>query len=145
MGKAHRFQHTLIKKAKVGVNSVLAEYGILPDEPVYWPGWYKITTVESEKRWLRAQNGGLVEMEWGPYPLVYEDDTICTVTNHFKTKTEVITAPFTGLIVGVLENPIAAPGHPLCHLVRIDAETRDEIEREIKAGEFDGYRTYTGK
>ena len=51
-------------------------------------------------------------------------------------------APFTGLIVGVLENPVALPGHPLCHLVRVDTGTRDEIEREIRTGEFDGYRSY---
>lgn len=35
---------------------------------------------------------------------------------------------------------MALPGHPLCHLVRIDEETSEEIEREISTGEFDGYR-----
>jgi len=50
--------------------------------------------------------------------------------------------PFDGLIVGSLENPVAAPGHPLCHVVKLDAETRREIEREIDNGEFDGYRAH---
>ena len=49
-------------------------------------------------------------------------------------------SPFIGLIVGSLENPVALPGHPLCHLLEIDPETRAEIEAEIDAGEFDGYR-----
>ncbi len=142
MGRAHRFQPVLIEKALAGVESVLAEYGLLPGEPVHWPGWYKTTSADSEKRWLRADTGGLVEMEWGPYPLVHEDDPICTITDHFKNEAHTITAPFTGLIVGSLENPVAAPGHPLCHIVRIENETREEIEREIRNGEFDSYRQH---
>lgn len=142
MGRAQRFQPDLIEKAIDGVASVLAEYELLPGEPVTWPGWYKFTSIESEKRWIRADTGGIVDMHWGPYPLIHEDEPICTISNHMKTEERVITAPFTGLIVGSLENPVALPGHPLCHLVRIDAETRVEIEREIQRGEFDGYRVH---
>ena len=142
MGRAHRFQPVLIEKALEGVESVLAEYELLPETPVHWPGWYKTTSAESTKRWLRADIGGLVEMQWGPYPLVTEGEEICTISNHFKTKEHVVTAPFDGLIVGALENPVAAPGHPLCHLLQLDSMTRDEIEREINRGEFDGYRAH---
>ena len=140
MGRAHRFQPALIDKALEGVESVLAEYAILPDSAVHWPGWYVTTSIDSEKRWLRADKGGLVEMVWGPYPLVYADEPICRISNHFSTREDVVRAPFTGLLVGVLENPVALPGHPVCHLLRLDEETRDEIEREIETGEFDGYR-----
>ncbi len=142
MGRAHRFQPVLVEKALEGVESVLAEYGLLPTEPVHWPGWFESTAADTTKRWLRADAGGLVEMEWGPYPLVHEDETICTVTNHFKTEEHVINAPFDGLILGALENPVAAPGHPLCHLMELERETREEIEREIARGEFDGYRAH---
>nr|WP_254536932.1 succinylglutamate desuccinylase/aspartoacylase family protein [Halomarina sp. BCD28] len=79
-------------------------------------------------------------MNGGPYPLVEEGDTICTVSDHFHEEEERVVAPFTGLVVGVLENPVAAPGHPLCHLVRIDETTHQEIRAEIDRGEFDGYR-----
>ncbi|GAA0505975.1 hypothetical protein SAMN04488066_101105 [Halorubrum aquaticum] len=142
MGRAHRFQRVLIEKALQGVESVLAEYGVLPGEPVHWPGWYESTAADATKRWIRADAGGLVEMEWGPYPLVHEGDAICTVTNHFKTEEHVVRAPFDGLILGALENPVAAPGHPLCHLLELDRETKLEIEREIDRGEFDGYRAH---
>jgi hypothetical protein len=79
-------------------------------------------------------------MRWGPYPFVNEGEVICTVSDHFREDEQVVTAPFTGLLVGVLENPVALPGHPLCHLVRVDEATAAEIEREIATGEFDGYR-----
>jgi hypothetical protein len=78
-------------------------------------------------------------MQWGPYPLV-QGETICTITDHFSREEHTVTAPFTGLLVGVLETPVALPGHPLCHLARTDEETREEIEAEIQRGEFDGYR-----
>ncbi|MDX1747640.1 MAG: succinylglutamate desuccinylase/aspartoacylase family protein, partial [Halobacteriales archaeon] len=142
MGKAHRFQHGLIEKALDGVESVLAEYGVYHRGTVIEPSWRKVMGPSEEKRWLRADTGGLVEMQWGPDPLVHEGEAICTITDHFKDEEHVVEAPFTGLIVGVLENPVALPGHPICHLVRISSETRAEIEREISRGEFDGYRSY---
>jgi len=37
----------------------------------------------------------------------------------FNTEEHVVEAPFTGILVGVLENPVALPGHPLCHLARM--------------------------
>jgi predicted deacylase len=142
MGKAHRFQPALIEKALDGIESVLASYDIVPEATRVDPLWRKVMGASEEKRWLRADTGGLVEMEWGPSPLVHDGETICTITDQFKTEEHRIEAPFTGLIVGVLENPVALPGHPVCHLVSISAETRDEIEREIENGEFDGYRSY---
>jgi predicted deacylase len=136
MGRAHRFQPALIDRALGGVESVLAEYGLLEDAPVEWPGWTRVVDAASDKAWLRADTGGLVEMRYGHVPLVYEGDTICTISDHFSTREKRVAAPFTGLIIGVLQNPVAAPGHPLCHLVSVSEETCAEIEREIEAGEF---------
>ncbi|WP_254824278.1 succinylglutamate desuccinylase/aspartoacylase family protein [Haloglomus halophilum] len=138
MGKAHRFQPVLVEKAVDGVENVMRSYGMC-EGPVAWPGWFQIAT-SGEKAWLRAEEGGLVDMHWGPYPLVRAGDTICTVSDQFGDEERVVEAPFTGLLVGVLENPVALPGHPLCHLARVAEATADEIEAEIERGEFDGYR-----
>ena len=135
MGKAHRFQPALIERALDGIESVLAEYELLPGKPVRWPGWTKIIDSAKDKTWLRADTGGLVEMKYRQ-PLVYEGETVCSITDHFKSREKIVTAPFTGLLVGVLQNPVAAPGHPLCHLVSVDDKTAAEIEREIESGEF---------
>lgn len=140
MGRAHRFQPVLIERAVQGIEGVMADLGMSDRGSVPWPEWRTVVPGDEERRWLRADVGGLVQMRWGPYPLVHEDEPICTISDHFRRRERVVRAPFTGLIVGVLENPIALPGHPLCHLVRLDRVTRDEIEREIETGEFDGYR-----
>jgi len=129
MGEAHRFQRRLIDRALDGVASVLAEYGVYPSEPVNWPGWR--TVIDSgEKTWLRADAGGLVEMHCERGELVEEGHRICTITNPFKTEAVTVDAPFTGLLVGALENPVVYPGNPLCHLVELDDATRRAVERE---------------
>jgi hypothetical protein len=139
MGKAQRFQPVLVEKAVAGVENVLREYGMVAGKATE-PDWFCTTSESGDKAWLRADSGGLVDMRWGPYPFVHEGETICTVTDHFRQEERVVEAPFTGLLVGVLENPVALPGHPLCHLVRVDTETAAEIEHEIATGAFDGYR-----
>ncbi|MFD1589117.1 succinylglutamate desuccinylase/aspartoacylase family protein [Halorientalis brevis] len=133
MGEAHRFQRSLIDRALDGVVSVLAEYGLHPTDAVHWPGWRTVIDGSKEKTWLRADAGGLVEMHYDQGSLVYEGDRICTITNPFKSESDTVLAPFTGVLVGVLENPLVYPGNPLCHLVRLDGRTLRAVERDQQA------------
>ena len=128
MGEAHRFQRAVIEPALEGVRSVLAEFGMLETETVTWPGWQTIIRGSAEKTWIRADVGGLVEMHANRGELVYESEPIATITNPFKTSNVVVEAPFTGLLVGSLENPLVYPGNPLCHLVKLDEKTQHTIE-----------------
>ena len=130
MGEAHRFQRDLIDAALAGTLSVLAEFGLREEERVMWPGWRTVIENAGEKTWLRADTGGLVEMHHDRGALVEEGDRVCTITNPFKEDNDVVTAPFTGLLVGILENPLVYPGNPLCHLVALDDRTRTALERE---------------
>jgi len=129
MGEAHRFQRPLIDSALGSVRSVLAEFGLRPSALVKWPGWRTVIADSGEKTWIRADVGGLVDMHQERGGLVYEDDIICTIANPFKTASTTVRAPFTGLLVGVLENPLVYPGNPLCHLVRLDEGTLRAAER----------------
>ncbi len=136
MGEAHRFQRSLIDSALDSVRSVLAEFGLLESEVVRWPGWR--TVIENgtdDKTWIRADAGGLVDMHHERGALVHDGETICTITNPFKTETTEVRAPFTGLLVGVLENPLVYPGNPLCHLVSLDERTRRALERSERDAE----------
>lgn len=128
MGEAHRFERDLIDHALDGVRSVFAEYGLLRRETVHWPGWRTVITDEDEKRWLRADVGGIVEMAHERGNLVHADELICTITNPFKTEVTEVRAPFTGLLVGVLANPVVYPGNPLCHFVALDEKTERIVE-----------------
>jgi len=77
---------------------------------------------------LRADAGGIAEMQYARGDLVYADDLVCRITNPFREDVATVTAPFTGLLVGVLENPVVYPGNPLCHLVELGDRTRRVIE-----------------
>ena len=134
MGEAHRFQRSLIDNALESVRSVLAEFEMLESEVVKWPGWRTVIENGDQKTWIRADAGGLVDMNYERGGLVYEDEVVCTIANPFKTESIDVRAPFTGLLVGVLENPLVYPGNPLCHLVQLDERTR----RAIEAGAGDG-------
>jgi predicted deacylase len=128
MGEAHRFQRELIDDALDGVRSVFAEYGIYPQETVRWPGWRTVIDGWDEKTWLRADDGGIVEMVYDRGDLVHEGDTICRITNPFKTDVTTVTAPFTGVLVGILENPVVYPGNPLCHFVKVEDSVQQIID-----------------
>ncbi|MFC3476575.1 succinylglutamate desuccinylase/aspartoacylase family protein [Halobacterium litoreum] len=128
LGEAHRFERALIDRALDGVRSVFAEYGVFPQETVRWPGWRTVIRSADEKTWLRADVGGIAEMQCERGDLVYEGDAVCAITNPFRDDVATVTAPFTGLLVGSLENPVVYPGNPLCHLVELDDRTRRVIE-----------------
>jgi len=128
LGEAHRFERELINEALAGVRSVFAEYNIHPQDSVRWPGWRTIVEGWGERTWLRADTGGLVDMHYNRGELVQEDDAICTIATPFKTEVETVQAPFTGLLVGVLENPVVYPGNPLCHFVKIDPQKAEIID-----------------
>ena len=130
MGEAHRFQRELIDAALDGVESVFGEYEMLAETPVRWPGWRTIITGDHEKTWIRADVGGIVDMHPERGALVHEGEVICTITNPFKNDNITVTAPFTGLLVGILENPVVYPGNPLCHLVELSGRTRQVVERQ---------------
>lgn len=135
MGGAHQFQRDLIDQALTGVESVFAEYGLRPKTRVRWPGWRTVIHDDLEKTWIRADSGGIVDMHHRRGALVYEGDAICTITNPFMTEKDVVEAPFTGLLVGVLENPVVYPGNPLCHLVELDETIEHIVSSRHPVGE----------
>jgi len=124
MGEAHRFERELIDHALAGVASVFAEYGVSPQETVRWPGWRTVIESRSDKTWLRADDGGIVEMHYERGEYVAEGEQICRITTPFKRSETAVTAPFDGIVVGVLENPVVYPGNPLCHFVKLDGDVR---------------------
>jgi len=125
MGEAHRFERSLIDDALGGVRSVFSEYG-LQDGSVRWPGW---RTVVTEKTWIRADAGGIVDLHHDRGSLVHEGERICTITDPFKADGTPVEAPFTGVLIGVLENPVVYPGNPICHLAELDPETARIVDR----------------
>jgi len=129
MGEARRFQRAMITRALDGVWSVFAEFGLYPADRVRWPGWRTVVHGDEERHWLRADAGGIVEMHVAAGAFVREGEQLCTITNPFEKTLTTVEAPFAGVVVGVLENPVVWPGNPLCHLARVHKRAREVLER----------------
>lgn len=132
MGEAKRFQRDLIDRALDGVKSMFAEFGVHPERVVRWPGWRTVVTGNKRKRWIRAENGGIVELEVTGGTVVPTGGLLCTITDPFEKTLVEVTAPFTSVVVGVLENPVVSPGNPLCHLVEVDETMQAVIESQTE-------------
>lgn len=122
MGQAHRFERKQIEKGLDGIRSVFAEYDIFSKDNVDWPGWREIVEGWDEKTWIRANAGGLVDMNYDKGDIVEEGDVICTISSPFEKEKTDIEAPFTGMILGLLKNPVVYPGNPICHFIEPDEE-----------------------
>ena len=127
-GEAVRFQRSVVKEGVQGVFNVLHELGIVEGETV--EPQFRVIVKKTE--WVRTDRGGIVEMRTHPRALVYQGDEICVVSNPFGRDREVVRAPFNGMIVGVTTRPLATPGTPIVHLVKLD-KTLERIERVLAA------------
>ena len=130
MGEAHRFQREFIDQALAGVHSTFAAYGIEPNAARVTPEWRTVVDGWDEKTWVRADAGGIVEMCVDHGEVVREGELVCRISNPFKTEAVEMRAPFTGLLVGTLENPVVSPGNPICHVVELEEATRERIEAQ---------------
>lgn len=68
-------------------------------------------------------------MQYERGDLVHEGETICRIRNPSKTDETTVKAPFTGLLVGILENPVVYPGNPLCRFIEV-GEVQERIIEE---------------
>lgn len=117
MGEANRFQRD-VDVAVEGVRSSFAEVGLYPDETVRWSGWRTVVG-SGEKEWIRADAGGVVDMEVEGGELVHEGELLCSIRNPFDRTLSEVDAPFSGILVGVLENPVVSPGSPIGHFAEV--------------------------
>lgn len=142
MGEEDRFQPVLIERAVNGVENAMAEYDLLPETDPDPAAFGKVLESDGEKEWLRADTGGLVDMKWGPHPIVSEGETICVISDHFAQEEHAVEAPFTGLLIGILANPRVLPGRPLVHLVELSEDERNAAESTFEEIGFQAQRTF---
>lgn len=126
MGEAHHFQFDYIKEGLAGVLNVMVELKMI-DGTVLSPPF---RTIVRQTEWLRAAHGGILLMKTKPETLAYEGDLLATVTSPFGTAVDRVVAPFTGIVVGVTTEPLAEPGSPICHIVKVD-KTLETVKREL--------------
>lgn len=127
-GETGRFSKKVSMAGLRGVLNLLAFKGMwnrhLQERPPF-----QIIVQESE--WVRANKGGILDLEVRPGDLVYEGDVIGTILNPFGKTVTKIYSPKTGIVVGVTTAPLTIPGTGIIHVAKLK-KTLSLVERSLK-------------
>ena len=123
-GEALYFNETVIKVGLRGIVNVLRHVGMLPAnrraktaEPI----------ITDRSRWIRAMESGLFSRKVKLGDMVKRGDLIGTLSDPLGDDSEDVLAPFTGVVIGQLNLPLAHEGDALIHLAKVpDADEAEE-------------------
>jgi predicted deacylase len=113
-GEALKVEPWAVSIGVRGVLNVLFHLGMLigePERPAY-------QTTSQRTSWVRAHAGGLLRFHVSPGDVVDAGQHIASVDNFFAEKSEAITAPADGVIIGMPTMPAVKPGDPVCHIAQ---------------------------
>lgn len=138
-GEALRLEQASIKLGFRGVLRVMRHLGMLPRKPT------KTATILpwecNQSQWLRSARDGLVLLHIKQGHLVEKGDPMMTVVNPFDASdSEIISAPYDGVVIGLSQLPLTNEGDALVHLAKISSTLADTeydqgaIEEELDLG-----------
>jgi uncharacterized protein len=112
-GQSLRFEHDVIEVGVCGVLRVMGALGMLDDPPP--PP--DVPVVESdETHWVRADRGGILDLEVGPGDVVEVGQPLWTVTGPFGRERNQKTSPYDGVVIGMTTLPLVNPGDAVLHI-----------------------------
>jgi predicted deacylase len=126
-GEPNTFDRTIIDQVVISVKNAMVDLGMVPGqrkEPLF-------RVIVKKTELIRADHGGIIDMKVAPRQLVYEKDPLFSITNPFGKERDIQKAPFTGMVLGIRTRPIAAPGTPVVHLLKLD-KTLSKVEERLK-------------
>ncbi|MFL5814196.1 MAG: succinylglutamate desuccinylase/aspartoacylase family protein [Bdellovibrionia bacterium] len=131
-GETGRFSKRVSQAGLRGVLNVLAEMKMLPASVGHKRPPFQVIVRESE--WIRAEKGGILDLDIRPGDLVYKGDTIGEILNPFGRTVTQIRAPHTGIIIGIATQPMTIPGTAIAHVARLK-KTLSVVERSMRKAE----------
>ena len=127
-GETGRFSRKISLVGLQGVLNVLCEMGMWAEHKSTRPP-FQVIVKASE--WIRAEKGGILDLNVKPGDLIYKGDLIGAVLNPFGRTVTQIRAPSTGIVVGVTTAPLSIPGTGIVHIARLK-KTLALVERSLK-------------
>jgi predicted deacylase len=119
-GEPLKFQKKLIRRGVEGIRNLLADLKMVECErssPLF-------QIVVDDHRWVRAEEGGILNLLVQPGDILEKGDTIAVNTKPFGTELSRLRAPRSGLVVGCITMPMVFPGSAVCHLVSLGSRAR---------------------
>ena len=127
-GETNRFSPKVSQAGLQGVLNVLAAMKMLPTHTRLKPPFQVIV---QQSDWIRAEKGGILDLDIRPGDLVYEGDPIGKILNPFGRMVTQIRSPNTGIIIGVTTAPLTVPGTGIVHIARLK-KTLPHVEEALK-------------
>jgi len=118
-GEVWKVEPAVVEASVRGVKNVLYELGMLEHAPLT-PGYQLVV---KRSKWVRADLGGFLQFHVQPGEIVDKDQALATNTNLLGEQTNVVTAPFAGIVMGMTTLPAIGPGEPICNLGKLPAGT----------------------
>ena len=129
-GETSRFSRKISLIGLQGVLNALAGMGMLPRSKQKTKVPYRVIVKHSD--WVRADNGGILDLTVNPGDLVYEGSMLGSILNPFGRTVTEVRAPCTGIVVGVTTAPLTIPGTGVVHIARLK-KTLALVEKALKA------------
>jgi len=116
-GSARVFERRFIDAGLQGTLNVLRHLGMLPGEPVA----PRISLQVKKSSWVRAGNGGILDLQVGLGDPIRRGQVLSVNTNPFGRERNQLEAPAGGVVIGLTRSPLVHPGDAVCHLARVPA------------------------
>ncbi len=127
-GETGKFSRKISQIGLQGVLNVLSEMGMLPASETEPPPFQVIVKKSS---WIRAEKGGILDLNVKPGDLIYKDDSLGSIYNPFGRTVTQIRSPLTGIVIGVTTAPLTIPGTGMIHVARLK-KTLERVERSME-------------
>lgn len=126
-GETGRFSRRVSLAGLQGVLNVLTEMGMWRSHARKRPPFQVIV---KHSDWVRAEKGGILEIDVKPGDLVYAGDPVAAILNPFGKTVTRVKAPMTGIVIGMTTAPQVVPGTGVIHVARLKKALR-LVERRI--------------
>lgn len=139
-GEALRFDEVDIRAGVTGVINVLREMGSL--RPTKRRRAKVEPVIARNSSWVRAPMSGVLRLLVPLGARVKKDDCLAMVSSPFGEDETEICAPFTGIVIGRSNIPLAHQGEALYHLARMPSSREaEEVVEEFRSTHSDDEAT----
>lgn len=139
-GEVWKVEPAIVETAVRGIKNVLRAHDMI-DGDVERPDTQVV--IENAK-WVRAERGGFLQFHVRPGQVVEKAQPLATNTDLLGREQSLLTAPFSGVIIGMTTLPAVSPGEPVCHVGELPHDTQASEIRDSRA-ETEGLETRTVK